>query len=187
MNWKHFDIYFKKGIQDQMVVSANYKGKPTGVYKQLIAYFKKVVDYYGPHLNRFFFLFEDKPHIFLALEFKEKIKIEKSPIALPRFFASLEIVDSDDSTNGEHAVDMFHASAKFAFYRCSKAYEPKYLKCDENKLIHCFCNSNFVSWENEINFYLVGLLQRGVNAGLILNLAKQLKHTYDYKNWANKK
>ena len=190
MIWKHINFYFnipKQGkkyqhlnVQDWDRVLANdsnYHKYPKGKYLELVQYIKAIVESQNKYINRFFWLFEDTPHLFLALEYKSKIPsnnaiLEKiRTISKPSFIiVSSNIQNGRDEINGNHALDIWHAASKFAFYRCSKDYKPEYLSCDENKIIHCFSNTNFVSWENESCFYVTGLLQRAVSFQLVFKL-----------------
>lgn len=170
MKWIHLNLYFNMRNWDKVLAQdSNYHKYPKGKYLELIKYIQAIVENQKEYINRFFFLFEEEPHLFLALEYKEDkpdantILNNIKNISCPLFIRiSANITFGNDEDNGDRAIDLWYASAKFAFWRCSKEYRPLYLSCDENKVIHCFCNSNFVSWENESRFYMTGLLQRGI-------------------------
>lgn len=168
MNWIHLSLTFKnsqKTVAD--LHNDAIKDKPDGIYRELVNYLQKVVDSLVPDLvYRYFYLFEDKPHLFLALELKDPIsdllKTKIDPIDMPNFIDSMKIdLNTGDEGNGEVALNFFWAGTKFAFSRVSDTYKPGYYNNNEVKLLHCFSNQLFVSWDNEAVFYLKCLLHRG--------------------------
>jgi len=160
--WLHVNIYFKScpKTMAEMAGQALPETKPKGFYKRLILYLKNVVGALSPQLiNRYFYFFEPQPHLFLALEMRNKNKINLikkmiKQINKPSFIESAIIEPSNDEDNGNAAIDFFHAATKFSFFRISKQYKPIYTNNNETKMIHCFCNQLFVNHKNEINFYL---------------------------------
>lgn len=188
VGWMHLELKFKnydslaKGFSNE----ASPQKKPEGSYKELIVYLKKVVESLSKIelINRYFFLFEPNPHLFLALEVKDtndfksiKEKIEK--IVRPNFIDSYEIkFNTGDGGHPEGALDLFCASAKYAFFRVSDNYKPGYNNNDETKIIHCFCNQLFYNWGNEIKFYINGLFLRGANKVTVEMQGK----TYSFEN-----
>ncbi len=169
MNWIHYSFIFK---DHQKTIAALHsdaiKDKPDGIYRELVSYLKKVVDSVLPDLiYRYFYLFQDNPHLFLALELKDKssidlVKTRVDQVDMPNFMESMKIdLNTGDEGNGEEALDFFWAGTKFAFLRVSDAYKSGYYNNDEVKILHCFCNQLFVSWDNEAVFYLKCLLHRG--------------------------
>ena len=214
MIWKHINFYFnekcdpknyEKGLGfdlKKLERSSNYPRQPYGEYYELVDYIRWIVQRLGGKIERFFFLFEDEPHLFLALEFKEdpsqlEILTMLSEVERPYFVkVDFQMTNGHDEENGEHALDMFYASSRFALWRCSKEYASHYLGNNENKIIHCFCNMNFVSWKRESVFYMVGLLQRGVSFQYLFWLIREMlewrgrKLRASFKPWgifANKK
>ncbi len=143
--------------------------KPTGIYKDLICYLEDVVNSSKELINRYFYLFEPNPHLFLALEVKDEKNIELiknkiKDIKKPNFIASITIdINTKDESNGQAAVDFFYAGTKYAFFRVSDNYKPGYTNNNEVKLVHCFANQLFVTNINEIKFYVRCLQHRGVS------------------------
>jgi hypothetical protein len=165
LGWMHLELNFK-GIDFSK--EAFPQKKPEGAYKELITYLKNTVGSSSDLINRYFFLFEPNPHLFLALEVKdandfESIKDKINKIAKPTFIASYEIkFNTGDENHPEGALDLFCASTKYAFFRITDDYNTGYNNNDETKIIHCFCNQLFYDWDNEIRFYIKGLFLRGV-------------------------
>lgn len=168
-NWVHLSITFKS-YQNTLFELQNdaAQEKPTGIYRELVCYLKEAVDSVSGLVNRYFYLFEPNPHLFLALEVKamkdiEPIKNEINQIKKPNFIESAKIdLDTSDDGNGEVAIGFFHIGTKFAFFRTSDNYKPGYYNNNEVKLVHCFSNQLFVTLDNEVNFYLSCLRHRGV-------------------------
>lgn len=74
MRWIHLNINFGnyEEISRTFLNDAFPQRKPEGNYKEIICYLKRVVDSLSPDLiNRYFFLFEPNPHLFLALEVRD--------------------------------------------------------------------------------------------------------------------
>ena len=182
--WIHLELNFENydSLAKQFSKEALPQKKPEGSYKELITYLKKIVDSVSDLTHRYFFLFQSTPHLFLALEVKDpkdyglvekKIK-ELAQTKQPKFIASDKILFP--TTDGEHpegTLDLFCASAKYAFFRITDGYKPGYYEHDEAKIMHCFCNQVFSGdWNNETIFYLKGLFLRGALPfyGLVNNL-----------------
>lgn len=163
--WMHLELNFNN--QD-FSKQAFPQRKPEGTYKELIIYLNQVVNSLSALINRYFFLFEPNPHLFLALEVKdindyESAKGEISKITKPAFVASLEVkFNTGDGNHPEGALDFFCASTKYAFFRATDAYIPGYYKNDETKLIHCYCNQLFASQSGELFFLLKCAFNRGI-------------------------
>jgi len=108
-NWIHLSVNFKdyQATLSQLHNDAA-QAKPAGIYKELIAYFKSVVDLLSPDwVQRYFFLFEPNPHSFLAMELKnvkdvDLIKIKVAQTNKPAFIESAQInINTGDEDNGE--------------------------------------------------------------------------------------
>lgn len=164
LGWMHLELYFK-GVD--FPKEAFPQKKPEGGYKELLIYLKNAVDASSGLISRYFFLFEPKPHLFLALEVKdtnnfESIRDKINRISRPAFIDSYEITfNASDADHPESVLDFFYASTKYAFFRITDDYQPGYYNNDETKIIHCFCNQLFVSHENEKFFYLKGIRNSG--------------------------
>ena len=160
--WMHLELNFK---DVDISKEAFPQKKPEGSYKELISYLNQVVSSASDSINRYFFLFEPNPHLFLALEVKnandfKAIEDKINKIAKPAFIDSFEIkFNTGDENHPEGALDLFCASTKYAFFRITDDYKIGYNNNDETKIIHCFCNQLFVTWDNEISFYINGLFQ----------------------------
>jgi len=65
-NWIHLNLTFKNHAEIKIKLHNDtvLKKKPTGTYKELILYLKTAVDSLFGLINRYFFLFESKPHLF---------------------------------------------------------------------------------------------------------------------------
>ena len=118
-------------------------------------------------VNRFFYLFEPNPHLFLALEIKDNEKISEvtqrvKAITKPTFVESAEIDATADVGDPEAAIDFFHAGTKFSFYRMSDGFKSIYENNDIAKMVHCFCNQTFVIHPSEFMFYVKRLQDYGV-------------------------
>lgn len=175
--WMHLNINFDnyERTLSQLHDDAQ-QVKPAGIYKELILYLKSIVDSCNGLIDRYFYLFEPNPHIFLALELRNKTDIELIKnkmvgIEKPNFIISAIVsINSNDELNGEAAIDYFYAGTKYAFFRISDNYNPGYSNNDEVKLVHCFANQLFVTHINEIQFYIRCLQNRGVS---VLNNPKE--------------
>lgn len=168
LGWMHLELNFK-GVYFSK--EAFPQKKPEGSYKELITFLKQVVDSVSGLINRYFFLFEPNPDLFLALEAKDakdygliEDKINKiSEENMPKFVASYKAVyPTTDGNHPEGALDLFCASTKYAFFRITDDYETGYKNNDETKIIHCFCNQLFVSHDKEKFFYLKGTKNSGL-------------------------
>ncbi|OGX05774.1 MAG: hypothetical protein A3G87_10165 [Omnitrophica bacterium RIFCSPLOWO2_12_FULL_50_11] len=159
-NWIHLNFSF----EDYPVTSNKLhddlkQDPPTGSYKEFVSYVKKIVDgLRGSFISRYFFLFEGDspgPHLFLALELNshehvKEIESTVNGVERPDFVASIDVKpNSGDESNGEAAIDFFHATTNYAFFRVGPAYKPGYENNDPTKLVHCFCNQLFFSRERE--------------------------------------
>ncbi len=168
--WMHLELYFKDYSSSIAGFSKESfpQKKPEGAYKDLISYLNRVVNSSSDLIRRYFFLFEEKPHVFLALElidvnYFEEIKNQINRMERPEFISSYEVkLNTGDENHPESVLDLFWASAKYAFFRVTDSYVPGYYNHDETKIIHCFCNQLFTTWDNEILFYINGLFLRGV-------------------------
>jgi hypothetical protein len=173
-NWIHLHLQFKNydELKKQLCASSHPQENPSGVYKELVSYLKKIIDTLSGLINRYFYLFEPNPHLFLALELKDMRKINRvknkiNTVRKPNFIESVKIqLNTQDEGNGEAAVDFFMASTKYAFFRIAGYYKPGYYNNDETKLIHCFCNALFFDRINEIDFYFQCLHYRGISVDL---------------------
>jgi len=169
-NWVHLSFTFKDIQKTRASLHTDAsQDKPSGIYKELVNYLEKIVGSLSLDLiGRFFYLFEDTPHLFLAIELRDinkanLIKEKADSIKMPDFVDSIKLdLNTSDEGNGEEALDLFWAGTKYAFFRCNDTYKPGYYNNDEVKMFHCISNQLFVSWENEIIFYLRCLLHRGV-------------------------
>jgi hypothetical protein len=169
-NWIHLSVNFKD-YQATLLQLHNdaAQAKPAGIYKELIAYLKSIIDLLSPDLvRRYFFLFEPNPHLFLALELKDVkdidlVKEKINQLTKPAFIGSIQTdMNTGDENNGEEAVDFFCAGARYALHRIGDSYKPGYENNDEVKLVHCLCNQLVATQGNEINFYFKCLQHRGV-------------------------
>jgi hypothetical protein len=170
LGWMHLELNFKNhsNLVRDFSKEAFPQKKPEGSYKELITYLKTVVDSLSDLINRYFFLFEPNPHLFLALEAKdtndfESIKDKISKIKMPVFIDSHDIkFNTGDENHAEGALDFFCASTKYAFFRVTDNYKTGYNNNDETKIIHCFCNQLFTSPFNELFFCLKVANNRGL-------------------------
>jgi hypothetical protein len=159
--WVNLSLNFKDYAQTALQIEDDAAlAKPAGMYKELIAYLKNIIDSLSPDLiRRYFFFFEPDPHLFLALELnniKDLDLIEKKIVQLrkPEFVEMVKLNKKPGEKNEpEAALDFYHTGTKYAFYRISSDYKPEYLKSNEVKMVHCFCNQLFVSLQNEAKFY----------------------------------
>lgn len=159
--WIHLDVYFKDVEKTMLRMSHEaIQDKPKGSYVKLMVYLKKAVDCLLPeYIGRYFFLFEPKPHLFLALEVKDMINIEEikrkiSRVKKPDFIMSADIaLNTGDGGHPDAVLDFFQTGTKYAFFRAGRAYKPGYKNQDETKLAHCFCNQLFIEPKNEIAFH----------------------------------
>ena len=172
MKWMQVQLYFTNYNEIGRQISATAsEDKPGYEYKELVKYLQQIVEEFKP--NRFFFLFEDNPHLFLAMEFpkvsntdKEVGKFYKRLIRIKRPYFVKEVgvrMNTADQANRNYAIDMYHAAAKYAFHRISKRYINEYNHGNENKVLHCLCNTWVCSWNNEASIYYTGLMQRGTS------------------------
>jgi len=181
-NWIHLNLQLRNFdvLDKPLYSSCRPQEKPSGVYKELIGYLKKIVSILPGLINRYFYLFEPKPHLFLALELKDmkKLNLIKNKIKRvkkPNFIESAEIqLDTRDESNTEAAIDFFQEGTRYAFFRVGSSYKPGYAHNDETKLVHCFCNQLFFNWENEIDFYGRCLRYRGYSIEKWCKEAKRL-------------
>ena len=169
--WVHINAWFHKddGIKEIILSSGLPQNKPEGKYRQLILFFKQIVEelLMQSLVNRYFYLFEPNPDAFLAVELRDASHLDfitsvLNNIEKPQFINSLKLkINSDDHTNGEAALDFLYAGTKYAFFRIGPDYEPKYENNDECKMVHCFCNQLFVGHDKEKLFYMHCLEYRG--------------------------
>jgi len=165
LGWMHLELNFKA---IDLSKEAFPQKKPEGSYKELISYLNQVANSVSDLIRRYFFLFEPKPHLFLALEVKdnknfETIKDKINEIPKPTFIDSNEIkFNTGDENHPEGVLDFFCASTKYAFFRVRNDYRPGYYNNDETKIIHCFCNQLFASPSNELFFLLKCAFNRGI-------------------------
>jgi hypothetical protein len=160
--WIHLSLDFKKIEETTRRLYADASQEsPQAAYRELTLYLKAVVEALSPDLiNRYFFLFEPNPPLFMALEVRDmagmdSIKERVDKITPPVFVDWVKLdLNTHDETNGEPAIDFFHAGTKYAFYRAGNDYKPGYANNDPVKLVHCLCNQLFVSLQNERDFYL---------------------------------
>lgn len=162
--WAHLDLNFKNydAIQGELANNSVPFTRPGNTYKALLSYLKRVIDSSSDLINRYFFLFEfikpNGPDLFLALEIKDDGKIESvkkiiETIEKPAFVSSIRFWEnSGDEGHKEATLDMFHASTKYAFFRIRDDYNPDDQGNNEFKIIHCFCNQQYVDWLNEVFF-----------------------------------
>lgn len=160
-NWIRLDLFFKD-IDKTMGLMRDdaIQEKPAGIYRELILYLKRLVDALSPEfINRYFYFFEPRPHLFLALEVKDRknmdlIRDKIAKVEKPDFVESATVDASiNEGGDGECAIDFFHAGTKYAFFRAGESYKPGYKNNDEKKLVHCFCNQLFVEPAGEVEFY----------------------------------
>lgn len=168
-NWIHLSIRFNNfektfaGLQQDSAQEV-----PTGIYKDILVYLKAVISAVSKKINRYFYLFEPNPHLFLALEVMNMRNIgfiQRKIVLIPRpdFIESITFdLNTEDARNGEAAIDFFFSGTKLAFYRISDSYKPGYYNNDEVKLVHCLNNQLFVTPHNEISFYIKCLQYRGM-------------------------
>lgn len=184
--WIHLNLTFK----DCDKVSERFRGeafpgkRPEGVYLELVSYLKGVVETLSPSLiDRYFYLFEPNPHLFLALEVRdikdmESVRKMIKEIEKPDFIASTAITEnSGDEGNGEAAIDFFNAGTKYAFSRIGKDYKPGYYNNDEVKLVHCLGNQLFGRPDTELLFYLKCAVNRGFPLALAQKCLSSMKFT----------
>ncbi|MGE5197749.1 MAG: hypothetical protein ACM3IL_04520 [Deltaproteobacteria bacterium] len=176
-DWIHLELYFKD--YNEITEGIFPQQKPNQKYKELIRYLKAVIDNLSGLIDRYFFLFEQVPHLFLSLEVKdmnniELVKRKITSIGEPLFVESSEIkLRTGDGGHPGPVIDFFKASSNYAFFRADPDYRPGYYNHDETKLIHCFCNQLFVTWENEKLFYAKGLFLRGYPLNQVISLLKE--------------
>ena len=156
----------------KVIRHASFVWYPGGYYRDLVMIFRLMIGRLGKKVVRYFWLFEDIPNVFLSIELNENRGEESvqearravGGILIPAWLQCFKILEAPEESNGEHALQVFCAGANFAMFRAfDNDYKPHYSANDEHKIIHCFCNTNFVTWEAERRFYFTGLLQRAVN------------------------
>lgn len=165
------------------------KNKPDGIYKELITFLSRIIDALEPDIiQRFFYLFQDIPHLFLALEVIDisRVGVVRERVALidkPIFVISMEVeLNTGDENNGEAVLDLFWSGTKYSFFRCGDSYKPGYYNNDEVKMFHCICNQLLVSWDNECKFYLKCLLHRGgKEVNLLMSDGRNIRAALDSK------
>lgn len=169
-SWICLSLYFKnlEKVIKQLSLDA-HQNKPVGIYKELISYLKKVVDALSPDLiDRYYYFFEPEPHLFLALELKDRRDIKRAEeiikgINKPDFVDKIKIALSvSEGGDPQAAIDFFHAGTKFAFLRINDEYVSSYQSNDVAKLVHCFCNQMFVERLPELMFYVKRLQDNSV-------------------------
>jgi hypothetical protein len=160
--WIHLNLYFKDyGKQDKFVKED---------WKSVMSFLREVNRRIERYANRTFFLFENEPHLFFAIETTmfnvHKIKkiinsLDKPPIIERIGFSDNLKNRIGDEVNGEPALKFFVASSAFALYMASGDYKEGYEFNDAVKMLHCFCNMLGMDWNEELDFYMKCALHRG--------------------------
>ena len=150
-NWIHLDFWFKPKIikilfHKYQIIYFNDKEK-----KELENYIRQILMKSKILIKRKFYLFEPRPHLFLALELKHKKNIKRIDSILlnlkkPKFIDMVYTNNycGDDAGNGEGFLNILNAMTDF------------YLFHKDNKLshiIHCCLEFQTYSRKNERNFY----------------------------------
>lgn len=164
MTWFHVEYMFFK--PDATHRRQYYlRGKQLKEFKE---YLDQVVKVLHPYINRKFFLFEPKPHCFLALELKgsrlssriiRTIMNVKRPKTIKEIFIN---PSSHDETNGEVFLDFMNGAFDLVQIK-DKEFCPPWLKIipkDQQVIahaIHCLLNSFTCSRPDEIRFYAMML------------------------------
>ncbi len=167
--WVYLSVMFKD-VDRNMVVLAEDAARqnPDGRFRELIRYLKAVVDRLTPGLvNRYFYLFESNPHLFLALEVNDREKIKEvtqkvQAIITPGFIQSAKIDATVDVGDPDAAIDFFCAGTKFSFFRISEEYKSAYENNGIAKMVHCFCNQMYITHPSEFMFYVKRLQDYGI-------------------------
>lgn len=157
--WFHIEYYFKTTKYNKRGIA--YLGP-----RQLIEfkkYINKIVKAYSPALKRRFFLFEPKPHCFLALEINgnnlNKIDQKVLNITPPKFVHGfVHNYNSHDETNGEVFLDFMNGAYDLIMIK-DKKFCPSWLKKHPKDWqvlthsVHCLLNSFTNSRVKENMFY----------------------------------
>ena len=158
MIWKHIDFYFKDGMKYQLL-----REKPTKLYgiyylnkeNQLLfeECLRDIITSCRLFIRRKFYLYEDIPHCFLALEIKNKIfckgisSLIKKLIRKYDFIESAELNDKKmlDEKNGEDFLMILDAFTEaYLFHRS---------KIELTHIVHCCMEFIHQDRLSEVNFY----------------------------------
>jgi len=165
--WVHYNLYFKDYERQKFLSEKRWK--------EVMLHLKAILEAVAPHVNRYFFLFEPDPHLFLALELKKDVTLEDIAKEIGIIWAvggggkNLSNVKdyyfthhTGDDANGEHQVNFYKASSDYAIWKAtSKKYKYGYDFQDESKMLHCFWNMQGKNNTQELLEYFNCALHRG--------------------------
>ena len=144
MKWIHIDFWF---WDCTFRTDAYLTDKEQKVFNGLLAKFIKKCQ---PYIRRKFFLYEDIPHCFLALEVKDKKDIPKIS-AFCRMFSAPFIYKAyynpkadGDENNGEGFLDILNAMTDFYLFKKDNRI---------THIIHCCMEFMLQSRQMECEFY----------------------------------
>jgi len=172
--WIHIEFYFFRNPSEHR---NSYYLNPKQL-KKFREYISLIIKKYKNHIFRKFYLFEQYPHCFLALEIKTlnmwrfyKIKEQLKP---PSFISAIKTKSSNDEDNKEAFLNFQNSACEMILSKEIK--HPPWLKefPKHERMImhnlHCFMNSYTNSRPQELRIYRDMYLQYG--QGLVTNIDK---------------
>ena len=123
-------------------------------------YLSRLVDCLAPYLRRYFFLYEDYPHCFLAVELADEcferhlVNIVEDLCYRPRFVSKVVVVSAHEEGNGEWFLDIMHMTCRTIFevdLMTPMNNQPKKPKL--HHLVHCIMDMIYGSRKEELSFY----------------------------------
>lgn len=143
--WIHIDFWFR---DCNFRVDKYLNKKKQTEFEKLLADF---ITKCKPFIKRKFYLYEDLPHCFLALEIKSigyLLKIEKliQAIKKPEFIYKMQIntTAGDDANNGEGFLDILNAWTDFYLFKKDNRI---------THIVHCSMEFMMQSRQTECTFY----------------------------------
>ncbi len=145
MKWIHIDFWF---WDCTFRTDAYLKPKEQKQFEKLLADF---IIQCKPYINRKFYLYEDIPHCFLALEIKNNfclslikkiIKKIKKPDFIYKMY--LNTIDATDEANGEGFLDILNAFTDFYLFKRDNRI---------THIVHCCMEFMTQSRQSECEFY----------------------------------
>lgn len=152
--WKHIDFYFKGDFKD---ADKYLNPKEQVMFENCLA---RIIVLCKPYISRKFYLYEPKPHCFLALEIKHEVhyryirQVVKDCIKEYNFIksAKLNLKSGDDSCNGEDFLMILDAFTEaYLFHRKGRL----------THIVHCCMEFMHQTRASELNFYKVMLALYG--------------------------
>lgn len=144
MKWVHVDIWFWNCT---FRTDAYLSEKERRNFEKLLTEF---ITQCKPYIRRKFFLYEDIPHCFIALEVKKEKDIKRigsfcSILKSPFIYkAYLNKADATDVDNGEGFLDVLNAMTEFYLFRKDNRI---------THIIHCCMEFMLPSRQAECKFY----------------------------------